>query len=631
MSPLSFFLVLAAVGTLRGGTPELLEAIRRGDTGSVKTQLRAGAGNDTPGTDGRTPLMYAVMTAGVPVMRELIAAGANVNAATADGVTALHIAAYDLEKTRLLLNHGANANAATRDGETPLLVAADHHGASPVVALLLAKGAAANARIPGGAFSGVTALERAARNADPALMKLLLSNGARMADSPAVARYAAYGHCRECLWLALDGGAAVNTASGRRSALQDAAGFGDLEIVRMLVEKGADINAADRRRYTALMRAALSYEPGAAGVVEYLLARGAAVVPKNETGDSALSLALRFGETDVAAMLRQAGAPEPKTAVRVPPPLESNSVKDAVARSLPLLQRIGEPVRKLDGCTTCHNHTLPAMAVAMARARGVAVDEVQARKEAELAARLDPGMNGPVLLGNSVPDFFAYQLIGLRAQGVPESDVLDRMVHYVAAHQDPSGRFKVADYRPPQEYTDITFTATAMRALQLYPIPGRAAEFQERVRRSARWLTAQRPRDTEEHALRLIGLAWAGERKRALQAAGRAIAALQREDGGWGQTANLASDAYATGQALYALHLAGVTATEPVYQRGVAYLLRTQRKDGSWYVTSRAHPVQPLIDGGYPYINHQWISAAGGAWSTMALLASMPVVNGPLF
>jgi dihydrolipoamide dehydrogenase len=48
--------------------------------------------------------------------------------------------------------------------------------------------------------------------------------------------------------------------------------------------------------------------------------------------------------------------------------------------------------------------------------------------------------------------------------------------------------------------------------------------------------------------------------------------------------------------------------------KGVEFLLKTQRKDGSWFVASRSHPVQPLIDGGYPYINHQWISAAGGAW-----------------
>jgi len=198
-------------------------------------------------------------------------------------------------------------------------------------------------------------------------------------------------------------------------------------------------------------------------------------------------------------------------------------------------------------------------------------------------------------------------------------------VHYVSTRQEPSGRFRVMDYRPPQEYTDITFTANALRALQQHSTPARAAEFKDRVRRATRWLAAQTPRDTEDSSLRLMGLAWAGASKSTKDAAVTGLLALQRPDGGWAQTAAVvAPDAYATGEALYALHLAGVSPSHPAYRRGVEFLLKTQRKDGSWFVASRSHPVQPLIDGGYPYINHQWISAAGGAWSTMALLATLP-------
>jgi squalene cyclase len=102
----------------------------------------------------------------------------------------------------------------------------------------------------------------------------------------------------------------------------------------------------------------------------------------------------------------------------------------------------------------------------------------------------------------------------------------------------------------------------------------------------------------------------------------RALLALQR--GGWAQTATLYTDPYATGEALYALHVAGIPASHEVYQRGVRFLLSTQRDNGSWFVPSRSHPVQPLFDAGYPYVHHQWISAAASAWSTMALLATIP-------
>lgn len=607
--------------SLPSAAADLFTAIRSGEVRAVKTQLRDASIKDTPNAEGLTPLMYAVMTAGSSVMRVLINAGANVNAATPDGITALHMAAYDLEKTRLLLAHGANPNAALKSGATPLLIAADRPGASEIVALLLSKSA-----VPDPKTTMETALSRAARNADVALMRLLLAHGVKIADTPNLARSAASGHCRECLRIALDAGADANgaTRSGR-SALQDAAAFGDLEMVRMLVEKGANVSAADKRGYTALMRAALSYEPGAPQVVEYLLARGANVNLKNETGDTALSFAARFGDTPVVAMLRKAGAPEPKTAVRVPPPVDNNSVADAIQRSLPLLQRIGEPVRRLNRCTTCHNHTLPLMAIDLARTRGVPVEEESARKELQQASQLDPEMHSTTLLGTGVPDFFAFQLAGLPSRAESSSSI-DRMVHYVSTRQEPSGRFRVMDYRPPQEYTDITFTATALRALQQHVPPGRAAEFKDRVRRATRWLAAQTPRDTEDHSLRLMGLAWAGASKSSQSGAVDALLALQQAGGGWAQTAAIAApDAYATGEALYALHLAGVAPTHPAYRKGVEFLLKTQRKDGSWFVASRSHPVQPLIDGGYPYINHQWISAAGAGWATMALLATLPV------
>jgi hypothetical protein len=82
----------------------------------------------------------------------------------------------------------------------------------------------------------------------------------------------------------------------------------------------------------------------------------------------------------------------------------------------------------------------------------------------------------------------------------------------------------------------------------------------------------------------------------------------------------MGSDAYATGEALYALHLAGkMPTTDPVYQKGVDYLRQTQAVDGSWHVKTRSIPVQPYFESGFPYGHDQWISAAGTSWAAMAL------------
>jgi hypothetical protein len=56
-----------------------------------------------------------------------------------------------------------------------------------------------------------------------------------------------------------------------------------------------------------------------------------------------------------------------------------------------------------------------------------------------------------------------------------------------------------------------------------------------------------------------------------------------------------------------------------VYQRGVRFLLNTQLEDGSWYVRSRAIPIQPYFDSEFPHGKDQFISAAATNWATMAL------------
>ena len=120
--------------------------------------------------------------------------------------------------------------------------------------------------------------------------------------------------------------------------------------------------------------------------------------------------------------------------------------------------------------------------------------------------------------------------------------------------------------------------------------------------------------------MRVLGLAWAGTEESALADAAHTLLAEQRADGGWAQMPTLESDAYATGQALTALHQAGVLKPgSPEYVRGVAFLLDTQLPDGSWHVRSRAFGFQKYFEGGYPHGHDQWISAAGGAWATMAL------------
>src|SRR5205809_1032798 len=88
---------------------------------------------------------------------------------------------------------------------------------------------------------------------------------------------------------------------------------------------------------------------------------------------------------------------------------------------------------------------------------------------------------------------------------------------------------------------------------------------------------------------------------------------------GWAGVATLEPDDCAAGQSLCARQEAGVPVSDPAEQRGVKYLLSTQLKDGSWHVHTRAMGFQPYFESGFPHGHDQWISAAGTAWSIMAL------------
>ena len=174
-------------------------------------------------------------------------------------------------------------------------------------------------------------------------------------------------------------------------------------------------------------------------------------------------------------------------------------------------------------------------------------------------------------------------------------------------------------FRPPLESSSFTSTAIAIQAARSYMIPQRTSEFQNRIRTATKWLAATSPRNGEERAMRVLGLAWAGTQPRVLRAAADHLISVQRADGGWAQLDTLESDAYATGQALYALHVGGRLSAQ-VLKRGARFLLDTQLADGSWHVRSRSYPVQSnYFETGFPHGRDQWISAAGTSWACIGL------------
>ncbi len=216
-------------------------------------------------------------------LRALLEQRADVNAAQADGMTALHWAVHrdDLETVGLLA--GASVVVTNRFGVTPLFLACQN-GGTAMVELILERGADPNTTVRG----GETVLMTAARTGKAGPVAALLARGAVVDAKERRGQTA-------LMWAAADGHAEVvevllKAGAGFGTALPDsgftpfffAARAGRTDVVRVLSKAGADVNEAMQAR-----------KPSAKGPV---------------TGTSALILAIENGHYELALALLDAGA-----------------------------------------------------------------------------------------------------------------------------------------------------------------------------------------------------------------------------------------------------------------------------------------------------------------------------------
>ncbi len=626
-----FVLILFASNSLlfAAGSPDLLTAIRNGDHAQVRKLIEAGADVNTADKEGTTALMHSVLESDVRMMKLLIDKGANVNMKNAQDSTALMYAATNLAKARLLLDAGAEVKVKNKRGATPMSVAVTTSGSTPVLKLLGSKGAELEDRL----------MTFAAGTGDLEAIHYLLSIGVPAGDRTGASLAAAIGaRCEACARLLVEKGApanglrpngTLNTNVGASAGglLNDTTKRGMAELSQFLFEHGASLESTDRERFSLLMQAVLSMDPRRDQMVEWLLSKGVDPNAKNDRGDTAYVLAARVGIRSTMDLLVKAGAKEVKE--EWPKPAGGSSIETAVKKVIPIIEMSGEPGWKARRCVSCHSNSLPQMTVAMARKKGFTVNEEQAKKELEFAIATDEPVLEYNRLGTSPigggSDTLGYTLMGMAAANAPADTLTDAHIHYMSLNQYPDGSFRNSSYRPPTESSWFTTTALVLRSLKLYPIPGRREEFKERAERAKRWLLSTKAYSTEERSMQLNGLADAGAPASERAPFVKALKAAQNEDGSWSQIPNVRADAYATGEALYALHVSGgVPTNDPVYQKGVQWLLRNQLADGSWFAPTRAVPVQPHTFESFPNGWHQFISDAASCWATMALLFTLP-------
>jgi hypothetical protein len=465
---------------------------------------------------------------------------------------------------------------------------------------------------------------------------LLMEHGARVDDdAEQILTMAVTMHCAVCVDRTIN---EVYDKGAYTRALADTAYLGDAAAVRRMLDHGADVNALDVYGRTPLMAAAAS-DVLPLKAVKLLVARGADVNARSrhpdsgDTGRTALDMAKQHGSTPVVDFLVASGATGTHPVAEPVALRADNDVRSAVERSLPLLQKTDAQFASNSGCVSCHNNSLTAMAVSWARRRGLSADDSMAAAQVQVNSdwlrrtrdRLHQGFMLPVE-DNFSESVVGYVLIGLQAEGHEADLDTDAAALHILWRQKPNGEWEQphADLRQPICLGYIGQTALALHALQLYAPPTLAAASQRAIRRGATWLANAPTYNNDDRSWRVAGLAWAGTDKLATRRAAQDLIANQKSDGGWSDLPSMQSTAYATGKSLVALHLAGMPPSDPVYRRGMQWLLARQDRDGSWYVQTRALAIQPWADAGFPHHYDQFMSAAGTNWAAMALAMALP-------
>jgi squalene-hopene/tetraprenyl-beta-curcumene cyclase len=305
-------------------------------------------------------------------------------------------------------------------------------------------------------------------------------------------------------------------------------------------------------------------------------------------------------------------------------------VKETISRGLNFLAKDNLAWKQKRQCAECHHAPFTLWALNEGKKRGHAVDEkalgdltswaLSKDHLARLVAR--PAKREQVEL---------IQAPLMLALGVEAGDAranqaaLKVMLNSVLADQSKDGSWRLSsEFRPIGSSPEV-LTALALLALSAPSSPDLGKEGKVARERGLAWLRAARPDDeVQSAALRLILWRRLGRPAAEWAPLVKKLRAAQNGDGGWGQISKAKSDAYATGQALYALAEAGAGPGDEAVRRGQAFLVKAQRKDGAWAMVSRA-----IMRDGKPPRNLEPITHAGSAWAVLGLVRSAPAVARP--
>jgi hypothetical protein len=297
-----------------------------------------------------------------------------------------------------------------------------------------------------------------------------------------------------------------------------------------------------------------------------------------------------------------------------------------VERGLEFLVKDALAWKQEHQCVSCHHASMVVWAMREARQSGYAVNEPVLADLTKWVAESGDGTTGvsrPAGIPKALNVKAVWFALALSADSDPDAASqkgLKLLWKTVKSDQTENGSWASWPETRPPIIGNSDDSMTALATLALLPAATDDAEAKAARDKGVQWLTNTKcDDDPQSVALRLVLWKRLGRPASEWQPLVRRIQQRQNLDGGWSQAKGMNSDAWATGQALYALAQAGISPRAPVIKRAQAFLVKTQREDGSWLMTSR--PTKPGDKGCTSLIP---ITGAGSSWAILGLVNSAP-------
>jgi hypothetical protein len=345
-----------------------------------------------------------------------------------------------------------------------------------------------------------------------------------------------------------------------------------------------------------------------------------------------------FRHSSLAALFLAICVSTPALADKPAPsaPATRQQVHQSVDRAIGYLQAESANWMKTRKCASCHHASMPLWALNEADRLGYAIDKKYVSETVEatlgshekmIAAKLVPGPKDPPdprPIGRGLNMGLVFMAVSARSspslsEGQKQS--LRWITEQTLKKQMKDGSWEFFLSRPPINETQLTDTIWIILALQSDTGVDAAQPQRAALQKSLAWLADTKLPDTyESKVLRLLLAIRSGKTGSALQSGVDELLSLQQADGGWRQIPEMKSDAFATGQTLYLLALAGCTAERPEIKRAIDFLVATQKPDGSWPMTSRSTP--DGRPGSAKLLTP--ITCGASAWATLGLARLVP-------